>query len=394
MNKTKAWRTGQLALAGAVLLVAAAVAQGKKQMDAQTLAVGAAAPAYSLPDQNGTQHTSAQDKGKVVLLAFYPADFTGGCTLEAHSLSKASKDLQNLGVTVYGVSVQDSKSHKAFCDKEGISYTLLADTDKNAARNFGVLLPFRGGIANRVTYIVGKDGNIVYVDKDVNSHIPTAGADYVAWLQKHPEVTENGKAAELPPAPKVVVKAANTESAEADQTPASKVATLGKKAPAIALPDVTTGKMMTLADASKGKKATVVMFIATQCPVSNAYNERMEMLAKSYAAKGVAFVGVNANAQESVAECAAHAKAHGFTFPVLKDAGNKVADAYDARVTPETFVLDGTGKLVYHGRIDNSQDPSGVTTRDLSTALDSVLAGHPVARAETKAFGCAVKRAN
>ena len=71
--------------------------------------VGTPAPAYALPDQDGKAHTLADDKGKVVLLAFYPKDFTGGCTLEAHSLTAAYPDLKALGVTVYGVSVQDAE---------------------------------------------------------------------------------------------------------------------------------------------------------------------------------------------------------------------------------------------------------------------------------------------
>ena len=100
------------------------------------------------------------------------------------------------------------------------------------------------------------------------------------------------------------------------------------------------------------------MFIATRCPVSNAYDGRMAALAAKYAPQGVAFVGINANQNEPVGECADHAKQHGFPFPVLKDADDAVADAYGARVTPETYVIDAVGTLVYRGRIDNGQDPA------------------------------------
>ena len=159
------------------------------------LAVGAAAPAYSLPDQNGKTHTLANDRGHVVLLAFYPADFTGGCTIEAHALTAAYKDLKAQGVRVYGVSVQDQASHKGFCTKEGIPYTLLADTKKTTSQDYGVLMPL--GFANRVTYIIGKDGKVAYVDPSVNRHLNTCGADWSAWLKAHPELTGLGS----PPSP-------------------------------------------------------------------------------------------------------------------------------------------------------------------------------------------------
>jgi peroxiredoxin len=164
----------------------------------------------------------------------------------------------------------------------------------------------------------------------------------------------------------------------------------GAKVPAFALKDINGGE-----HALKeflGNKLVVVMFIATQCPVSNAYNERMEQLAKDYTSKSVAFIGINSNKQEDVQEVRDHAKAHGFTFTVLKDPQNQVADAYAAQVTPEIFVVDSQGILRYHGRIDDGRDESDVTSRDLRNALDALLAQKDVARAETKAFGCSIKR--
>jgi len=106
----------------------------------------------------------------------------------------------------------------------------------------------------------------------------------------------------------------------------------------------------------------------------------------------VAFVAVNANKNEPLAECAAYQKAQAFPFPTLKDADDRVADAYGAHVTPETYLIDSRGVLVYHGRIDNSMDPAEVKTHDLANALDATLAGRAVVKAETKAFGCGIKR--
>ncbi|HSE64357.1 MAG TPA: thioredoxin family protein [Thermoanaerobaculia bacterium] len=169
------------------------------------------------------------------------------------------------------------------------------------------------------------------------------------------------------------------------------------EAPAIgaAAPDfqLTTidGKPFTLSSAAKDHKAVVLMWISTQCPYSNAYNAQMKDLANAFASKGVLFVGINSNKTEDSAAVIAHAKANGHTFPIVKDPNNKVADLYDARRTPEVYVIDPEGKLRYHGRItENHEDPA--SSPDLKNALDSFLAGKPIARTETKAFGCTIKR--
>lgn len=166
---------------------------------------------------------------------------------------------------------------------------------------------------------------------------------------------------------------------------------IGSAAPAFDLKSL-DGKPFSLADAEKNNAYVVLMFIATQCPYSNAYNDRMRDMAAAYAKKGVLFVGINSNKTESIEETAAHAKQHGFAFPVLKDPDNKVADLYGASHTPEIYVVGKDGKLVYHGRIDDSTETAKVTSHDLSNALDALLAGQPVAKAETKAFGCSIKR--
>jgi hypothetical protein len=135
------------------------------------------------------------------------------------------------------------------------------------------------------------------------------------------------------------------------------------------------------------------MFIATRCPFSNAYNGRMEKLSADYAGQNVEFLGINSNEGEPAPAVVEHARSHGLTFPILKDPGSKVADLYGAQRTPEIFVLDGSGALRYHGRIDeNSQEPAGVKSPDLRNALDALIAGRPVPAPETKAFGCSIKR--
>lgn len=166
---------------------------------------------------------------------------------------------------------------------------------------------------------------------------------------------------------------------------------VGETAPSFTLKNY-DGKEYSLQNLLKENKFVVVMFISTQCPVSNGYNERMVMLDSTYKKKGIKFIGMNANVRESVQDIAEHSKQHGFGFPVLKDEGNKIADAYGAQVTPETFVINPQGKLMYHGRIDDSRNPERVQSRDLSLALDALMAGKQVPRTETKAFGCSIKR--
>lgn len=143
----------------------------------------------------------------------------------------------------------------------------------------------------------------------------------------------------------------------------------------------------------KGKNGTVLIFIAVQCPVSNAYNERMEKLAIDYKARGISVIGINANATEDASAVKAHASDKKLTFTILKDSGNKLADRLGATRTPEAYFLDANNKLLYHGRIDNSQNPSQIESNDLREALDSALASKPIQKTEAKAFGCTIKRA-
>src|SRR5258705_6319656 len=156
------------------------------------------------------------------------------------------------------------------------------------------------------------------------------------------------------------------------------------------LPDV-DGKDHAL-NSLKGKNGTVLIFIAVQCPVSNAYNERMEKLAQDYKARGISVVGINANAPEDAAAVKAHATEKKLTFTILNDPGNKLADKLGATRNPEAYFLDASNKLMYHGRIDNSQNPAQIESNDLRDALDASLAGKPIAKSEAKAFGCSIKR--
>jgi peroxiredoxin len=151
------------------------------------------------------------------------------------------------------------------------------------------------------------------------------------------------------------------------------------------------GKEHSLSD-YKNSKAIVIMFIATECPVSNAYNSRMEDLFKQYNPKNISFLGINSNKAESVEMIKEHAVENGLTFTILKDKDNVVADEFEASFTPEVYVLNSEYDILYHGRIDNSKNEADVVTQDLKNALDDILAGKEVTNKTTKAFGCSIKR--
>jgi len=138
-------------------------------------------------------------------------------------------------------------------------------------------------------------------------------------------------------------------------------------------------------------KVTAVVFISAQCPVSGAYNERMEDIYKDYRDR-IQFVFINSNATEPDDMVAKHAKEHGFSFQVWRDPNNVAADMFNAQVTPEVFIIGKDSVILYHGRIDDAQNVARVTVKNMRQALDEVLAGKAVTTPEAKAFGCTIKR--
>ena len=143
---------------------------------------------------------------------------------------------------------------------------------------------------------------------------------------------------------------------------------------------------------SEEKPVTVVLFLATQCPIATDYAERIVALVKAYEEKNVQFIGINSNKQESIDEIAKYNEEYGFEFPVLKDPENNIADYFGARRTPEVFLLDAERVLRYAGAIDNS--PKEPTKHYLQSSLDLVIAGETIPKEskKTRAVGCTIKR--
>lgn len=147
--------------------------------------VGDTAPAFSGIDQNSNTVNSADIIGKkVVLLYFYPKDFTGGCTKEACGFRDRMGDLQKDGVQVIGVSYDTAEKHKAFEDKYNLNFTLLADPDGKIVEAYGTRMGMMK-MSKRVSFLIGKDGKIVHVTNAGNpqTHFDEMQAA-IASLQK------------------------------------------------------------------------------------------------------------------------------------------------------------------------------------------------------------------
>lgn len=140
----------------------------------------------------------------------------------------------------------------------------------------------------------------------------------------------------------------------------------------------------------------VVVFSCNHCPYAVAYEDRLVAIQRDYAAKGVQLVAINSNDDKSYPEdsfphMVERAKQKGFNFPYVRDADQKVVEAYGAVCTPHVFAFDSERKLRYRGRIDDSKDPKQVNSNDLREALDDLVAGRPVRVPDTRPFGCSIK---
>lgn len=156
------------------------------------------------------------------------------------------------------------------------------------------------------------------------------------------------------------------------------------------------GKTLTIAQAA-GKKGTLVMFICNHCPYVKAWQSRLAEVGNAAVKAGIGVIAVNSNdpsayPEDEYAVMVQRAKEVGYRFPYAVDATSEVARAFGAARTPEVFLFDAAGKLVYHGAVDdNGQHPDQVKARYLFDAVTAVAAGKPVANADTKALGCGIK---
>ena len=137
---------------------------------AVTLEAGERAPAFTMKDQDGKEHSLAGYQGETVVLYFYPKDETPGCTTQACSLRDYFGDIRNEGATILGVSTDDAESHKKFIANHELPFPLLVDADKQVSTAYGTwgekVLYGKTSIGmTRATFIIGPDGKLLRVWK-------------------------------------------------------------------------------------------------------------------------------------------------------------------------------------------------------------------------------------
>ena len=177
-------------------------------------------------------------------------------------------------------------------------------------------------------------------------------------------------------------------------TNATGVVLIGSQVPQVRLTD-SLGKEWALSD-FKNKKAVVFAFLGTQCPLAKLYSAKLVELEKQYRNKDVAFVAVNSNVQDSLAEMNAHARKYGIEFPFLKDPSQELADVTGATRTPEVCVVDQQSRIRYRGRIDDQYGigytKDAATKLELVDALEAILSGSKIVSTSIPASGCLIGR--
>lgn len=126
--------------------------------------VGTPAPGFTLLTDEGKEAQLADFRGQWVVLYFYPKDFTSGCTLQARNFQRDLSKYEERDAVILGVSVDTADSHRGFCDKEGLEFRLLADTDASVSEAYGSVMEYKGAkLSARNTFLIDPQGNIVRV---------------------------------------------------------------------------------------------------------------------------------------------------------------------------------------------------------------------------------------
>jgi peroxiredoxin len=172
---------------------------------------------------------------------------------------------------------------------------------------------------------------------------------------------------------------------------------LGYTAPDFCLPEPLSGKTRMLNELAS-PIGTVVMFICNHCPYVKHINSGLIALTNSYQAKGISFIGINANdaikyPDDSPENMAKTAKTLKYPFPYLYDESQEVAKAYHAVCTPDISVFDKDLKCIYRGQLDDSRPGNNipVTGNDLKTVLDALIHTLPIPENQKPSAGCSIK---
>ena len=172
---------------------------------------------------------------------------------------------------------------------------------------------------------------------------------------------------------------------------------LGTRIPGFSLSDVVSGRIVTDADLVDGS-ASLVMFICNHCPFVKHVMAELDRLGGDYLPRGVRIAAINSNdvethPQDDPENMRELAASRGWKFPFLFDQDQTVAKEFKAACTPDFYVFDGSGRLVYRGQLDGSRPNNNVavTGIDLRGALDAVLSGRPVSEQQVPSLGCNIK---
>lgn len=172
---------------------------------------------------------------------------------------------------------------------------------------------------------------------------------------------------------------------------------LGTEAPDFSLTDTVSGRTVSLSDYDD-ETGLLVMFISNHCPYVKHVRDELAKIGKDYADSGIGIVAICSNDPDNYPDDAPEkmkyeAETHGYVFPYLHDADQRVATAYSAMCTPDFFLFGPDRKLVYRGRLDESRPDSGipVTGAELRAAMNAVLGGEAVADEQHPSMGCSIK---
>jgi peroxiredoxin Q/BCP len=160
-------------LFAAAILLLVVIAVRAMQTGKKAPAAGAPAPDFTVNSQDGKPVSLHDFRGKWVVLYFYPKDFTSGCTKEAHNFQRDLAQFEQKNTVILGVSVQDEGTHQKFCEKEGLSFRLLADTEYAVSTAYDSLMNLGvGKLSARHTFLIGPDGVVrkVYLKVDAQKH--------------------------------------------------------------------------------------------------------------------------------------------------------------------------------------------------------------------------------
>ncbi len=340
------------------------------------LPTGRPVPLFALPDQDGRIHHLSDYAGRPLVLVFFP-EMTPTISQELCALRDSMPAFDRSGAKVFAISTLASAQGKTFHDSNNLNFPILHDAGARTAQIYGAV-----DAAHHIrtaSFAVDNTGILMLTLPDSQIDAPQHGQQLLRMASCCFDPVVNGIS------PSIGHTIADCALPRTDNGQEEHLV-----APHSSASSNTTGSNSSTS--STRSRATVIFFVSSRCPCSRGYDVRMKALAEAYTQRGVRFLGVNASADETVADAEAHRAQANLPFPMLKDHDLLLTDRLQAHVTPEAFVLDAKGVVRYSGRIDNSRDATNVTRHDVQEALDALLAGKLPTTTHGSAPGCAIVR--